>query len=432
MDGRARRALRGGVQLRLQRLAALLPRRQPPRVFGPRRPEEVDGGRRAIRARIRSYPLAVVQPGRETTRLCGEDRRPMGRGGRRTGSWLLSAASTSRHTGSGSSTCRVERTFSWSKGPTPCRPGPRTVRNRPSTAGRKRGGRFGSPAAPGWTRNLRKRESRFRSTPPTRPAGSTRPTPAAGRRNPKDGRRPGHRFVRRGWAPGGRRISPEAGTGGVWRWWRGAAGKRWFSSTGGSGRSMTPFMERFSARTANASPMWRATAGSSDGVAGPEYDLIGTLIFSPDGDHVAYVAKKGPKQLVVVDGSAIASSAALPARCACHAVTILPAKAFPKEEGRIHIHCTPANPKIADEPVATNIIVRRVTFSDARGGMPGVRRRQVGAVRSASNEHRVHVQRQGRDETAACRSLNVLSLAFPPSRMAWAKRHHVAARAGAA
>ena len=41
-----------------------------------------------------------------------------------------------------------------------------------------------------------------------------------------------------------------------------------------------------------------------DGQPGPEYDGFGTgsLVFSADGKHVAYVAGKGQKQLVVVDG----------------------------------------------------------------------------------------------------------------------------------
>jgi hypothetical protein len=41
-----------------------------------------------------------------------------------------------------------------------------------------------------------------------------------------------------------------------------------------------------------------------DGHAGAEYDLLGdgTPIFSPDGKHVAYVAWRGAKELVVVDG----------------------------------------------------------------------------------------------------------------------------------
>ena len=41
-----------------------------------------------------------------------------------------------------------------------------------------------------------------------------------------------------------------------------------------------------------------------DGKEGPAYDEIGEgdPIFSPDGKRVAYVAWKGDKQLVVVDG----------------------------------------------------------------------------------------------------------------------------------
>ncbi len=41
-----------------------------------------------------------------------------------------------------------------------------------------------------------------------------------------------------------------------------------------------------------------------DGVEGKEYDRIGqgTLVFSPDSKRVAYGARRGDKQLVVVDG----------------------------------------------------------------------------------------------------------------------------------
>jgi len=39
-----------------------------------------------------------------------------------------------------------------------------------------------------------------------------------------------------------------------------------------------------------------------DGQAGPEYDAIETPVFSPDGKHVAYWAKKGDKSFIVVDG----------------------------------------------------------------------------------------------------------------------------------
>jgi len=43
-----------------------------------------------------------------------------------------------------------------------------------------------------------------------------------------------------------------------------------------------------------------------DGQAGAEYDAIGkgSLLFSPDGKHLAYSARKGRKWLVVVDGQA--------------------------------------------------------------------------------------------------------------------------------
>jgi Tol biopolymer transport system component len=39
-----------------------------------------------------------------------------------------------------------------------------------------------------------------------------------------------------------------------------------------------------------------------DGQPGPDYDVIFMPEFSPDGKHVAYVAKRGEKLLVVVDG----------------------------------------------------------------------------------------------------------------------------------
>ena len=36
--------------------------------------------------------------------------------------------------------------------------------------------------------------------------------------------------------------------------------------------------------------------------AGNEYDETGLALFSPDGKHVAYAAKKGAKAVVVLDG----------------------------------------------------------------------------------------------------------------------------------
>lgn len=39
-----------------------------------------------------------------------------------------------------------------------------------------------------------------------------------------------------------------------------------------------------------------------DGVAGPTYDEIGTVAFSPDNRHLAYTAKRGDKWTIVVDG----------------------------------------------------------------------------------------------------------------------------------
>lgn len=41
-----------------------------------------------------------------------------------------------------------------------------------------------------------------------------------------------------------------------------------------------------------------------DGQAGPEYDGIGTPVFSPDSKRVAYLAVKDKKCLVVIDGQA--------------------------------------------------------------------------------------------------------------------------------
>jgi len=42
-----------------------------------------------------------------------------------------------------------------------------------------------------------------------------------------------------------------------------------------------------------------------DGLAGPQWDGIGNgPVFSPDGKHTAYWAKKGQKWLMVLDGTA--------------------------------------------------------------------------------------------------------------------------------
>ena len=39
-----------------------------------------------------------------------------------------------------------------------------------------------------------------------------------------------------------------------------------------------------------------------DGQLGPEYDGVGSPVFSADGKRVAYVVQKGAKRLAVVDG----------------------------------------------------------------------------------------------------------------------------------
>ena len=39
-----------------------------------------------------------------------------------------------------------------------------------------------------------------------------------------------------------------------------------------------------------------------DGQAGPEYDGVGSLIFSADGKRVGYAAKKEKQVVAVVDG----------------------------------------------------------------------------------------------------------------------------------
>jgi hypothetical protein len=39
-----------------------------------------------------------------------------------------------------------------------------------------------------------------------------------------------------------------------------------------------------------------------DGRRGPDYDLTTGFVFSPDGQHLAYVARENDKWFVVVDG----------------------------------------------------------------------------------------------------------------------------------
>ena len=53
-----------------------------------------------------------------------------------------------------------------------------------------------------------------------------------------------------------------------------------------------------------------------DGKAGAQYDAIGqgSVLFSADGNHSAYVAHKGEKQLIVVDGQEGALYDGIPSR----------------------------------------------------------------------------------------------------------------------
>jgi hypothetical protein len=56
------------------------------------------------------------------------------------------------------------------------------------------------------------------------------------------------------------------------------------------------------AYTAKRGEKWLAMV---DGLPGPEFDVVSTLVFSPDGKRVAYGARSSPKQFMVVDGQAM-------------------------------------------------------------------------------------------------------------------------------